>query len=117
MKSNPIYLVLVSYFDHKPDSLLAAFARKEIAERFIPVQQGIYFPYKQWGIAECELVKELDVETEDVFVLMVESREDEPYVPLLSFDSEDGAERYVQTKKDAGEFLYCDYEVMGTKLD
>lgn len=117
MKSNPIHLVLVSSFDEKPDSLLAAFARKEIAERFIPVQQGIYFPYKRWEIAECELVKELDTETEEVFVLMVESTEDQPYVPLLSFDSEDGAERYVQLKKDAGAFPYFDYEVMETELD
>lgn len=117
MKPNSIHLVLVSSFDQKPDSLLAAFERKEIAERFIPVQQGIYFPYKRWEIAECELVKELDKKTEDVFVLMVESREDEPYLPLLSFDSEGGAERYIQTKKDAGEFPYFDYEVMETELD
>lgn len=117
MKSNLIHLVLVSHYEQKPDSLLAAFARKEMAERFVPVQQGIYFPYKRWEIAECELVKELDNETENAFVLMVESEEGEPYVPLLSFDSEDGAERFIQTKKDAGAFPYFDYEVMETELD
>lgn len=117
MKPNPIHLVLVSTFDQKPDSLLAAFARIETAERFIPIQQGIYFPYKRWEIAECELVKELDKEAEDVFVLMVETKQGEPYLPLLSFDTEEGAERFIKDKKDAGAFPYFDYEVMETELD
>lgn len=117
MKPNHIHLVLVSSYDEKPDSLLTAFTRKDLAERFIPIQQGIYFPYKRWEIAECELVKELDKEVEEVFVLMVESKEDEPYVPLLSFDSEAGVERFIQQKKDAGDFPYHDYEVMETELD
>lgn len=117
MKPNPIYLVLVSLFDQKPDSLLAAFARKEMAERFIPIQQGIYFPYKQWEIAECELVEERAQKVEAVFVVMTQLEENEAYLPLLAFDTEAGAERFIQEKKDAGDFPYFDFEVMGTELD
>lgn len=117
MKSKPIHLVLVSYFDHKPDSLLTAFKRKCRAERFIPIQQGIYFPYKHWTITECELVEESGRRVEDVFVVMTQSAENEAYVPLLSFDTEDGAERFIQLKKDAGEFPYIEYEVMETELN
>lgn len=117
MKSNPIHLVLVSSFDQKPDSLLTAFERKDMAERFIPIAQGIHFPYKRWEIAECELVKEGEEKVEDVFVVMTQIKENEAYLPLLSFDTEDGAERFIQEKKDAGDFPYFDYEVMGTELD
>lgn len=117
MQTYSICITTVSHHEYGWLSPLAAFSGKNQTERFIQVQQGIYFPYKKWEIEEIPFLTENDQTIEHIHVLMVSESEEEASDLLIAFDSEDGAERYVQEQQEAGKFSYRSYELIEMDLD
>lgn len=117
MKIDSIYIATVAHQEDGWLSPLAAFSGKQRTERFIQVQQGIYFPYKKWAIEKIPFLTENDRTVEHIHVLMVSESEEEASDLLLAFDSEEGAERYIQEQQEAGTFPYRSHELIEMDLD